>query len=51
VFRVKIVRQPDRSRQEAVKERIKERRRAERDANDSDNFIIEKTFTKEKQSC
>jgi hypothetical protein len=49
MFRVKVTTQPDRSRQEAIKARIKERRKAEHAQADADNYST-KTYTEEKNN-
>ena len=50
MFRVKVMHQPDRSRQEAIKSRIKERRKAERTQADADNYPVKQTFLQEKNN-
>jgi hypothetical protein len=50
MFRVKVMHQPDRSRQEAIKARIKERRKAEHAQTDADNYSVKQTFVQEKNN-
>jgi len=50
MFRIKVMHQPDRSRQEDIKSRIKERRKAERTQTDADNYPAKQTFSQEKNN-
>lgn len=47
MFRVKIMHQPDRSRQEAIKARIKDRQKAEQGRVDIDNYAVKQAYTEE----
>jgi len=51
MFGIKVITQPDRSRQEAIKARIKDRRKTRAAQADADNYSTKQTFQQEKDNA